>query len=75
MIHFVFSNFLYSNQSIYENGLVRFAANSYSSLKKTAKNRFVHLTNYSISKKKKKNDESQETLVEEEKFSTKDSKW
>jgi hypothetical protein len=59
---------------MYDNGLVRFAANSYSSLKKTAKNRFVHLTNYSISKKKIK---GQETLNDEtdHKFSTKDSKW
>jgi hypothetical protein len=59
---------------VYENGLVRFAASSYSSLKKTAKNRFVHLTNYSISKKKKKGEETVDHDAEN-KFSTKDSKW
>jgi hypothetical protein len=54
---------------------VRFAANSYSALKKTAKNRFVHLTNYSISKKKKNTGQKTVDDDAEDKFSTKESKW
>ena len=36
---------------LYEDGLVRFATEKYSTNPKTLKKRFIHLTNYSVNKK------------------------
>jgi tubulin polyglutamylase TTLL4 len=66
---------------LYREGVVRFAGEKYSSSmnKKSVKNRFIHLTNYSVSRKKKKKagseNEPKSYPFNDPKFSTENSKW
>ncbi|KAJ3024975.1 UNVERIFIED_CONTAM: Tubulin polyglutamylase ttll4 [Siphonaria sp. JEL0065] len=66
---------------LYKEGIVRFAGENYStnSSKSSIRNRYIHLTNYSVSKKKKKNDANKNTASAypfgDPIFSTASSKW
>ncbi|KAJ3245513.1 Tubulin polyglutamylase ttll4 [Chytriomyces hyalinus] len=67
---------------LFKEGIVRFAAEKYSTTvsKNNVRNRFVHLTNYSVSKKKKgklgsESSQPQTFPFGDERFSTADSKW
>ncbi|KAJ3234362.1 Tubulin polyglutamylase ttll4 [Chytriomyces hyalinus] len=66
---------------LFKEGIVRFAAEKYSTAvsKNNVRNRFVHLTNYSVSKKKKfgklGSEQAQSFPFGDERFSTADSKW
>lgn len=63
---------------LYEEGVVRFAAEPYraSVTSKKLRNKFIHLTNYSISKKKKSDDKNKDTPTDaSDPFSLRDNKW
>ncbi|KAI8828941.1 tubulin-tyrosine ligase family-domain-containing protein [Chytriomyces cf. hyalinus JEL632] len=69
---------------LFKEGIVRFAAEKYSTTvsKNNVRNRFVHLTNYSVSKKQKgkmgsdsSSQQPQTFPFGDERFSTADSKW
>lgn len=55
---------------VYEDGLVRFATEQYSTNKKTMKKRYVHLTNFSVNKRSEKFVKNQDACVDGE-----GSKW
>ncbi|KAJ3008645.1 Tubulin polyglutamylase ttll4 [Thoreauomyces humboldtii] len=71
---------------LYKEGIVRFAAERYSTASKNIKNRFVHLTNYSVSRRKSGSvdpivaaaasaAEPKPDLLDDPRFSTTASKW
>ncbi|KAI9336358.1 tubulin-tyrosine ligase family-domain-containing protein [Obelidium mucronatum] len=66
---------------LFKEGIVRFAGENYStnSSRNSIRNRYIHLTNYSVSRKKKKNDASKDTTPSypfgDPIFSTASSKW
>ena len=59
---------------IYEHGIVRFATDPYTcnGAKRSPKSRFMHLTNHSISRKKRKNPP---IISPDDEFEFKDYKW